>query len=299
MLSTWVSPFTHGYADFYSWDGSALRTIDSPGNLLASRDGRYFVNYTAGQLWSATGQMIRPYVEPPGSTALNWAADGDYFCGLDQNATGYDLVVVDVPGNVQRFPLDVPPALVTPDGLRALGVGCSLTAHRAVVFGGSAPNSLVAVQSLPDGHLVRIVQLSAGGHGVIDRSPDMRWLAVTNTTNSSPGWETEIVDLTDGSVQAKVAGYFGFTPDGQNLVGNNQHWAATILDWRTMTELWTGVGHAQVMAASDPSTNKALLWLSTGSSQGGTDTYDFWIVDGAGSAIRFTPTRCLLAIQTC
>ena len=47
------------------------------------------------------------------------------FCGLDHTVTGYELVVVDVPGNVQRFHLDIPSAVVTPDGLRALAHLCN------------------------------------------------------------------------------------------------------------------------------------------------------------------------------
>jgi hypothetical protein len=47
-----------------------------------------------------------------------------------------------------------------------------------------------------------------------------------------------------------------------------------------------------IMAHSDPSTNKVLLWLSTGSTQGGTDTYDYWIVDANGSSLRFNARSC-------
>jgi len=284
MLSTWVAPFTHGHADFYGWDGSFLRTIEAPGNLLASRDGRYFVNFTTGWLSSSTGRVVRAFTEPTldqGSTSLNWAADGDYFCGLEAGTLGYSLIVEDVLGKVQRIQLHVPSDLVPPDGLRAMGVECALTSSRALVFGGSTPRYRVALMSLPDGLAVSDIQLTAGyADGA---SPNLHWLAINNGVG------------TDGTVQAELDGDFAsFTPDSAHLVGTDGHWAAALVDWRTGTELWSGPGHLSgIMASSDPSTNMMLLWLSTGQPQAGTDTYDYWIVDGGGSARRFNPRDCV------
>lgn len=292
MLSTWVAPFTQGQADFYSWDGSYLRTVQAPGSLLASVDGRYFVNFTTNQLFSSTGQLVRDFTEPDvevGSTTLNWASDGDYFCGLESGAAGYSVVVEDVAGHFQRFHIDVPTDLIPPDGLRSMGIDCSLTGNRALVFGGTA-ESRVALMSLPDGQPIADFQFDSGywWGGV---SPDLRWVT---TINSANGGDTEVVDLTTGTIQAHLNGYFdSFTPDSQHLVGTDGQGAASVVDWRTKNELWRGLGHvAMIMAHSDPSTNKVLLWLSTGSTQGGTDTYDYWIVDASGSSLRFNARSC-------
>ena len=158
MLATWLPTGPQARADFYAWDGSFLRTVQAPGNFLPSVDGRYFVNFTTGQLWSSTSHLVRPFTEPAldqGSTSLNWAADGDYFCGLETGTAGFSLVVEDVAGKIQRIRLDVPSDLVTPDGLRSMGVECSLTSSRALVFGGSYPGYRAALMSLPDGHRCR------------------------------------------------------------------------------------------------------------------------------------------------
>jgi hypothetical protein len=292
MLSTWVAPFTHGEADFYSWDGSYLRTVDAPGALGASVDGRYFVNLTTNQLFSSTGQLVRDFTEPDvevGSTALNWASDGDYFCGLESGAAGYSVVVEDVAGHVQRFHIDVPTDLIPPDGLRSMGIVCSLTGSRALVFGGTA-ESRVALMSLPDGQPIVDFQFDSGYSG-LNESLDLRWAVAANWAN---GGDTEVVDLKTGTVQVHLNGNFdSFTPDSQHLVGTDGQGAASMVDWRTKNELWRGLGHlAMIVAHSDPSTNKVLLWLSTGSAQGGTDTYDYWIVDASGSSVRFNPRSC-------
>jgi hypothetical protein len=294
MLSTWVYPFSQGHADFYGWDGSFLRTVEAPGNLLSSSDGRYFVNFTTHELRSSTGQLVRAFTEPTleqGSTRLNWAPDGDYFCGLETRRAGFSLVVEDVAGNVQRIHLDVPSDIVPTDGLRAMSVVCSLTSSRALVFGGSYPHYRTALVSLPDGRAVSDFQMDAGQ--VSSGSPNLHWLAVTNPGNN--GLHTEVVDLTDGTVQAELDGYFGsFTPDSEHLVGTNGRGVATIVDWRTKTELWTGPSRlASVVGVSDPPTNRMLLWLSTGWAQAGTETYDYWIVATGGSGQRFTPRDCV------
>lgn len=290
MLSTWVAPFTHGHADFYGWGGSFLRTVDAPGNLMASVDGRYFVNFTTGQLSSSTGQVVRAFTQPTldqGSTSLNWAADGDYFCGLETSGAGYSLIVADVAGKVQRIRLQLPADLVPPDGLRAMGVKCSLSSSRALVYGGSASRNRVALVSLPDGHALSDIQTTAGYSG--GASPDLHWLAINN------GVSTEVVNLIDGTLQAQLDGDFAsFTPDSAHLVGTDGRGAAAVVDWRTGTASWKGHGHlSEILANSDPSTDMMLLWLSTGQPQAGTDTYDYWIVDGAGSGRRFNPRDCI------
>ncbi len=293
MLSTWVSPGT-GHAEFYGWDGSFLRTVEVPGNLRASIDGRFFVNSTTGQLWSSTGQVVRGFTEPTldqGSTSLNWAADGDYFCGLETRGAGHFLVVEDVAGKIQRIQLNVPSDVVPPDGLRSMGVECSLTSSRALVFGGSFPRFRAALMSLPDGHPILDHQMTADSSG--GASPNLQWLAAT--TQGINGISTEVVDLTDGTVQAQLDGAFAsFTPDSTHLVGTDGHGVAAVVDWRTKTELWSGPGHlSAIMASSDPATHMMLLWISTGEPQAGTDTYDYWIVDGAGSGRRFNPQGCV------
>ena len=294
MLSTWVYPFTHGQADFYGWDGTFLRTVDGPGNLLASVDGRYFVNFTTAQLRTSTGELVRAFTEPTlasGSTSLNWAGDGDYFCGLERNSAGFDAVVEDLPGHVQRFRLDVPAELIPPDGLRAMNIECSLSTNRAVVFGGSLPHYRAALMSMADGHLLKDVQMDENVGGV-GRSPDLHWLAATDPRPD--GWETELVDLTDGSIGAKLDGYFAtFTPDSQNLVGITNTGVAAVIDWRTRSQLWSEPGDLTAMFLSDPSTNKLLLRLSTGSPGAGTATNAYWIVNGKGSGFRFNPRSCV------
>src|SRR5258708_24603039 len=103
-------------------------------------------------------------------------------------------------------------------------------------------------------------------------SPNLHWLGATNRGND--GVSTEVVDLTDGTVQAQLDGPFAsFTPDSTHLVGTDGHGAAAVVDWRTKTELWSGPGHlSAIMASSDPATHMMLLWISTGQPQAGTDT---------------------------
>jgi hypothetical protein len=183
----------------------------------------------------------------------------------------------------------VPVDLIPPGGLRAMSIACSLGASRALVFGGSLPRSRAALMSLPDGRPITDYQFDSGYGG--GGSPDLHWLAASSPVN---GWNTEVVDLTSGIVQAQLTGYFGsFTPDSRFLVGNDGQGVASVIDWRTKNEVWSGPGHAAVMADSDPSTNKMLLWLSTGWTQAGTDTYDYWIVDPSGSSLRFNPRDCV------
>jgi hypothetical protein len=304
MLSKWVAPFTHGRADFYGWDGAFLQTIDAPGNLLASVDGRYFVNFTTRQLLSSTGDLVRPFTEPTleqGSSSLNWAGDGDYFCGLETSGAGYALVVEDVGGHVQRMQLAVPSDVVPIDGLRAMGVQCGLTANRAVVAGGTYPNYRVALMSLPDGNLIIDHELGAGYTGA-ETSPDLRWLVTNKPDQSVPnvGWRSEVVDLTTGVVQAYLQGYFAsFTPDSQNVIGSDTQDLAAVVDWRSNTELWRGPGWlVHILANSDPATNSMLLQVATGSPQSGTETDDYWIVAGNGAGTRFTPRDCVSIVAS-
>ena len=304
MLSRWVAPFTHGRADFYDWNGTFLWGLDAPGNLLASVDGRYFVNFTTGQLWSSVGVLVRPFVEPTleqGSISFNWASDGDYFCSLERNATGFNLVVEDVAGNIQRTHLDVPVDLVPTDGLRAMNISCSLTANRAVVFGGSYPNNGVALMSLPDGSLIKETWLEAGYDGS-GTSPDMHWLVTSKPDLTVPtvGWRAEVIDLTTGSVQAHLNGFFAsFTPDSQHVVGVGGHGLAAVVDWRSNTELWRGPGWFNtIVARSEPTTNSMLLQVSTGSAQAGTEIDDYWIVGGNGAGFRFNPRDCVSIVAS-
>ena len=294
MKSTWVAPFTDGYADFYSWDGSFVRRVAAAGNLIASIDGRYFVNFTKGQLMDSNGTLVRSFTEPTlaqGSTALNWARDGDYFCGLEQTSAGFSMVVEDVSGNDQRIALDVPADLVPPDGLAAMEIECSLTTNRAIIFGQVPGHPRVGLMSLPDGHLISDFGFDSGFFGNATSS-DLRWLAANST--SANGSTTEVIDTSNGTVAAKIDGYFWvFMPDGEQLAGDDVKDVATVVDWQSGTAIWTGPGHLDTwVAQSDPSTNRTLLWLSTGSAQAGTETYDYWIVDGTGAGFRFNPGDC-------
>ncbi|HZQ49310.1 MAG TPA: hypothetical protein VFB69_03280 [Candidatus Dormibacteraeota bacterium] len=288
------------HSDFYGWDGSFLRSVPVPGaGSLASVDGHYFVTFNAdssGKLWNSSGRVIRDFDEPTveqGMSTLNWAADGDYFCGLESHGAGYSVVVEDVAGRFQHFPLDLPADVLSPDGLRFMSVECSLTSHRALISGdfdvnGVFSHTQVALMSLPDGHEISDVRLDTGSGG---GSPDLHWYAAFDS--DSAGWHTEIIDLTDGTISGKLDGYFQFAPDSHHVVGTDGHGVAAVVDWRTKAELWKGPGHlVMVMASADPSTNMMLLWLSTGQTQGGTDTYDYWIVDGTGNAHRFDPRDC-------
>jgi hypothetical protein len=304
LLSKWVAPFTHGQDDFYGWDGSFLRTIDVPGLLLASVDGRYFVNFTTGQLWSSAGVLVRPFTEPTlaqGSTSLNWAPDGDYFCALERSTTGFDLIVEDVAGHVQRTQLEVPSDLIPSNGLAAMNIGCSLTANRAVVHGGSYPNYRIAVMSLPDGNLMTDYLIGTDYSGV-GTSPDMHWLVTSKPDPTVPhvGWRSEVVDLTTGTVQANLEGYFAsFTPDSQHVVGSDGLDLAAVVDWRSNTELWRGPASLNtILASSDPTADSMLLQVSTGSPLAGTEIDDYWIVDGHGAGFRFNPRDCVSIVAS-
>jgi len=146
MLSTWVAPLTQSHADFYGWDGSyrgrlKRQATSLPRSPVATSLTSPPIN-SGARLVSWSG----------GSPNRHWIRDRHHSTGLPtatisvawNGPAGYALVVEDVAGKVQGFHLHVPADLISPDGLRALGIECSLTSTRAVVFGGSLPHCRAA-----------------------------------------------------------------------------------------------------------------------------------------------------------
>lgn len=283
-------------ADFYTWTGSFVRSLNVAGVVdLSSVDGAYVVNLTTGDIWTSSGARVGSidvFGESAGAPrtrgAFNWAQDGDYFCTLETTGTGIAALLEDVAGHVTHIPLEVPADVIPADGIRAMQIKCSLTADRVLVWGIFGLSERAALIALTDGKPISDLMLS--NHYVWATSPDLHWLVAYNTAGTGP--YDEVIDATAGSVVDQVDGnYSWFTPDGRNLVGNDTHGVATILDWRTNTELWTGPFQLSggVQKASDPSTDMMLLDLVTNPQSG---VNDYWIVSGEGSGFRFTPQGC-------
>ena len=281
--SSQLSPTTFlfdlgGQAGFYTWSGTFVRRAPGGGNIMASSDGRYYVD-TQGRIWTAGGSRSGTIAQ--WSTAsFGWSGDGDYLCGSGKDPSGrYTMYVTDIKGASRQYDLG------TAAGIHNV-VACSMRTNRAAVLAKAG----MTVLSLSDGRVERTVQLASNGLWAV--SPDVRWLA-DSAVRANGSLETDVTDLRDGTVQARVANAnaIAFLPDGMSLVVNDKKGTkATILNWRTGSQEWTMPGHvAMVIAHSDPTTNKVLLWISTGSTAAGTDTHDYWIVDGSGMATRFTP----------
>ena len=281
--SSQVSPTTFlfalgGQADFYTWSGTFVRRAPSGENIMASSDGSYYVD-TQGRIWTAGGSLSGTIAQ--WSTAsFGWSGDGDYLCGSGKEPSGgYALYVTDIQGHSRQY------ALGAGGGIHEVSA-CSMRTNRAAVL----EKAGMTVLSLSDGHVERTVQRASNGSWAV--SPDVRWLA-ESAVRANGRLETYVTDLGDGTVQARVANTnaIAFLPDGTSLVVNDQKGTrATMLNWRTGSEEWTMPGHvAMVLARSDPTTNRVLLWISTGSTAAGTDTHDYWFVDGSGTATRFTP----------
>lgn len=279
--------------DVYGWDGTFLRSFDVAGVAdLASVDGAYIVDITNDQIWSSTGTDAGPidvfgpgYNGKQGRGAFNWAGDGDYFCALDSTGTDFALLLEDVGGKQEEIPLIVPSDVIAGDGIRAMQVRCSLSSNRAAVWKDDQPQK-VAIFSVPDGTVTS--ELDLGSYIAWSWSSDLRWLLAHNTSATGP--RDEVIDTESGAVMAQLDGNFeSFAPDGQSLVGTDAAGNAVMVDWRNNAVLWSGTGHLEtIVASSDASTDEMLLWLSTGSDQAGTTTYDYWIVNGVGAAFRFT-----------
>jgi len=267
-----------GQADFYTWSGTFVRHVSAVAHIIASPDGHYYVD-TQGRVWTAGGSLSGTIAQ--WSTAsFGWSGDGDYLCGSGKDPSGrYTMYVTDIKGASRQYDLG------TAAGTHNV-VACSMRTNRAAVLAKAG----MTVLSLSDGRLERTVQLASNGLWAV--SPDVRWLA-DSAVRANGSLETDVTDLGDGTVQARVANAnaVAFLPDGMSLVVNDKKGTkATIFNWRTGSEEWTMPGHvAMVIAHSDPTTNKVLLWISTGSTAAGTDTHDYWIVDGSGRATRFTP----------
>ena len=274
----------NGHADFYTWSGTFVRRATPTGHITASPDGRYYVD-TEGRIWTAGGSLSGTIAQWA-TASFGWSGDGDYLCGSGKDPSGHDLIyVIDAQGHSREYILSSPGAIHNV-------VACSTRTDRAAVL----EESGITVLSLSDGHVERTVHLASqtkplqAGSWVV--SPDVLWLA-ESAMRSTGTVDTYVTDLGDGAVQARVTDtlVIAFSPDGKSLVVNNQKGTkATTLNWRTGAEQWTIAGHvAMLIAHSDTSTNKVLLWISTGSTAAGTDTHDYWIVDGSGTATLFTP----------
>jgi hypothetical protein len=255
-----------------------VRHVSAGAHIIASPDGRYYVD-TQGRIWTAEGSLSG-VVAQWSTASFGWSGDGDYLCGSGKDPSGrYTMYVTDIKGVSRQYDLG------TAAGVHNV-FGCSMQTNRAAVLEMSG----MTVLSLSSGHVERTIQLASSGAWAV--SPDVRWLA-ESAVRANGRLETNVTDLGDGTVQARVANTnsIAFLPDGMSLVVNDQKGTkATVLNWRAGSEEWTMPGHvAMVIAHSDPTTSKVLLWISTGSTAAGNDTHDYWIVGESGTATRFTP----------
>jgi hypothetical protein len=266
--------------DFYSWDGTLVRRLEATTDIrIASQDGRYFTD-SIGRIWTAGG--VQSGAMPLWPSSYHWAADGDYLCGTGKDSSGgYAMYVTDVQGHSRLYPLS---------GRGQAGVfGCSKNTNRTALVSGEGGYTLT-VLSLIDGHVERTIALNSGGY--LNVSPDVNWVA-QSITQPAPNFETEIIDLRDGTVKARLtnATAVTFTPDSQYLVVNDfKASRIKMVDWRTGDTIWSSPGYSRmVVAISDPSTNRMVLEIGTGSDSLGTYKGEYWIVTGAGTATQFTP----------
>ena len=278
-----ASPFLfdlQGNADFYSWDGTfVVRVSESQQPVVPSKEGGYYVNSTTGEIWSISGGRVG-VVADWSARSLNWADDGPYLCGTEKNSNGgYSLVVVGIHGDVATHPLG-------DAGQEHNILACSIVNGRAALLEQSGLNLV----SLSDGHVVSTTKLPPTWVSMIV-SPDARWLAAT-TESPTRVYQTEITDLSTSTKVTTLndAVAATFSPDSNALIVNDSKGAvARMVDWRTNRILWSRPGHVVKDVISDPSTNKVFVWTSTGSTAAGTDTHDYWIVSGSGSAVMFKP----------
>jgi hypothetical protein len=145
------------------------------------------------------------------------------------------------------------------------------------------------VLSLDDGRVERTIDLNTSSTMV---SGDVRWLTEFATTSSGAPVETDIIDLADGTVQARLADMEAvtFSPDSRYLLVNDQKMLrARLLDWRNGSETWSSPDKVQgVFGRSDPSTDKLLIAIVSRSAPAYTDGV-LWIVASSGAASRFVP----------
>jgi hypothetical protein len=244
---------------------------------VASRDGQYYLD-TQGRIW-ATGHGQVGAIAEWGRWSGSWAGDGDYLCGLVKDSSGaYSLDVTDLEGGSRRLALN-------DTGPDANVLACSTNTNRAVML----EQSGMTIRSLSDGHVERTIKAPNQAFPV---SPDLQWLAVTSLSQSGDVWDTKIIGLADGTVQAQLPGALAaaFMPDGKHVVVADRAATRTrMVDWRTGSELWSGRGGAEPVAMSDTLTGKMVIDLVTGSAEAGTNKNDYWIVDGTGAALQFIP----------
>ena len=274
---------TTGHADFYRWDGTFIRRLDSDGPILPSSDGRYYVTNRTGQIWTAEG-LLSGKIAEWSSASFGWAKDGNYLCGSGKNpAGGYTMYVTDLRGRSREY------ALGSSGDIHNV-FGCSTSAKRAVVLEGSG--QLMTVISLSDAHVETTVPLPKLFASLLV-SPNTNWLVEDVITAPGGAHESDLVDLGDGSVRYRLANSTAvtFSPDSRYLVVNDSSGTSTrMLDWQTSHDVWSSPGYvASVVAVSDPGTNEMLLEVATGSTAAGTQRSQYWIVTGGGVATRFFP----------
>ncbi len=274
---------TTGHVDFYRWDGTFIRRLDSSGPILPSSDGRYYVTNRTGQIWTAEG-LLSGKIAEWSFASFGWAKDGNYLCGSGKNpAGGYTMYLTDLQGRSREY------ILGTSGDIHNV-FGCSTNTSRAVVLEGSG--QLMTVISLSDGHVETTVPLPKLFASSLV-SPDANWLVENIITTPGGAHESDLVDLGDGSVHYRLANgtVVAFSPDSQYLVANDDGGTSTrMVDWRTSHDVWSSPGYvARAAAVSDPATNEMLLEVATGSAAAGTQRSQYWIVTGHGVATQFIP----------
>jgi hypothetical protein len=278
------SPFLfsdlQGNEGFYAWDGTFVaRVSESRQPVVPSKEGGFYISNNTGEIWSISDDRVG-VVADWSARSLKWADDGPYLCGTEKNSNGgYSLVVMGIHGDVATHPL-------ADTGQEHNIISCSIVNGKAALREQSGLN----VVSLSDGHVMSTTTLPSTWVSILV-SPDASRLAAT-TENSARVYQTEIIDLSTSTTVSTLndANAVSFSPDGNGLLVNDSTGAvARMVDWRTNQTLWSRPGHVVNDVVSDPTTNKVFVWISTGSTAAGTDTYDYWIVSGSGSAVVFKP----------
>lgn len=264
-----MTPGTH--TDFYGWDGHFIRRVDL-GPLRPSADGRYYVS-PSNLIFTRDGMV---FGVAPNWGGYLWAQDGDVLCA-DDYASESTLYFIDAHGKTRAIPL----------GHRIRGIyACSVTTNRVVVLDG--PGQTFLVLSLDDGHVEMTVPLILGARGYIF-SPDANWLAVPITLADGATIDTDLVNLTDGTIHSRLLGQLveAFTPDSKYLLVNDEmEMTIKAMDWRTGFVPWTKPGYLWSALDSDLATNMLLMQVAP-DSRG--FTYQLWIVTAGGAGVPFFP----------
>jgi WD40 repeat protein len=280
--------------DFYTWDGKLVRRLMTAVGVLATDDGRLYVDHD-GKIFETQGGLVGVVADWDRLPYPVWADDGAHICGIATDSNGmHSLEVVGIHGDVRRYSLD--PA----DQYPVLSA-CSFTSGRAAIqtnlgriTGGNEVKWVVRVLALRDGTPINTVTWAGEERTNIVLSRDAQWLA---RQILRPGhWLTEVVDLTDGSTKASYEDALAaaFSPDDRLLVVGIGSRETRVLDWRTGRVVWsrttygTYSGLSGVEAISDAATDKLLVAQST-DNPSAFHAREFWIVDGQGSARPFYP----------